>query len=67
MKNVPKISKLFRAKKDIVLNVKVVLYLDIIRPELRDNLFTDGLIWLLSQNIFVHQLDKSQQKQRSLT
>ena len=44
---------------------RVVLYLDIVRPELR-NMITDSMIWLLSKNIILQKLDKSQHKQRSL-
>jgi len=45
---------------------RIVLYLDIIRPELRNDIFTNVILSLLSNNIFVQKLDKSQHKQRDL-
>jgi beta-hydroxylase len=45
---------------------RVVLYLDITRPELRNNIFMDMVMYLLSKNYFVQNLDKSQHKQMKL-
>ena len=46
--------------------MRIVLYLDIIRPELRNDIFTNLTTYLLSKNIFVQQLDKSQHRQIDL-
>jgi len=45
---------------------RVVLYLDVVRPELRDNVLVELVIYLLSKNIFVKNLDKSQHKQQKI-
>lgn len=46
---------------------RIVLYLDIIRPELRNNIINDIVLYLLSKNAFVQKLDKSQHKQTKLS
>jgi len=45
---------------------RIVLYLDIIRPELRDDIITNSIIYLLSNNYFIKQLDKSQHTQKEI-
>jgi beta-hydroxylase len=39
---------------------RVVLYLDVIRPELRNDFITKTIIYILSNNYFIKLLDKSQ-------
>lgn len=45
---------------------RVVLFLDVIRPELRDNIVTDIMTYLISNNYFVKQLDKAQHTQKTI-
>jgi beta-hydroxylase len=45
---------------------RVVLYLDVIRPELRNDFITNSIIYLLSNNYFIKQLDKSQHTQKEI-
>ncbi len=44
---------------------RIVLYLDILRPEMRND-FTNILLYLMSKNYFVQQIDKSQHKQKKI-
>lgn len=42
---------------------RVVLYLDIIRPELQNNLIINCLLYLISKNYFLQKIDKIQHEQ----
>jgi aspartyl/asparaginyl beta-hydroxylase (cupin superfamily) len=45
---------------------RVVLYLDVIRPELRNDIITNSILYLLSNNYFIKRLDKAQHTQKEI-
>jgi hypothetical protein len=45
---------------------RVVLYLDVIRPELRNDIITNSILYLLSNNYFIKKLDKAQHTQKEI-
>jgi beta-hydroxylase len=45
---------------------RVVLFLDVIRPEVRDNIVNDVMTYLMANNYFVKQLDKAQHTQKEI-
>lgn len=45
---------------------RVVLYLDVIRPELKNDIITNSILYFMSNNYFIKQLDKSQHTQKEI-